>query len=347
MKKGKTILYIGNTYCSNINELRSIFESNNKSNYVGKEGKPLRKELLAYFKDDLLSKWLEEHGYGKTAEQLQTWKSSDDISDSELFKAIYKVILGKECTADLDSAFSSIVELVYCEVDGAIITMQDNKIVLPENANEIKFVYKALEEFDSKVCFELKKLKPKPKHWTVDNKMEFCSKGSEFSISFSFHSMGKNREGSYVWCFISDHKERLYEMIIYGNQRQITLNNGEQLTLYRFNDEKHEFWITKPKTLNVSSDKALEHLNNKDASYKFKWATIQEINTVLKQGADLFDSVPLDKAIYFRYYEYYDLRRYDKGNRYIRIIPQKLASDGFSDYCESFCFFAVLDETAK
>ena len=63
MKRAKTILFIGNNYCSTIEDLRSTFESTNRSNYVGKEGKPLRKELLAYFKDGLLSNWLTEQGY--------------------------------------------------------------------------------------------------------------------------------------------------------------------------------------------------------------------------------------------------------------------------------------------
>lgn len=346
MKKTKTILFIGNNYCSIIEDLRSTFESNNKSNYVGKEGKPLRKELLAYFKDGLLSNWLVEHGYSKTAKQLPTWKPSDDISDNELFKAIYKVIFERECTADLESAFSSIAELVYCEVDGTEAPIKNNKIELSEKANEIKFVYKALEEIDSKVCFELTKLKSKPKHWAVNSKKDSYSKGEEFSIFFNFQ--GKEREGLYVWNFISDHKERLYEMEIYGIQRHISLNNGELLTLYRFDDEMHEFWVTRPKFLSVSSDKALEHLNKKDESFKFRWATIQEIETILKQGTELFDSVSFDKAIafrYYEYYEYYEYRRYDKG-RYISIKP-KDSEKYFTDYCKDFCFVVVLDETAK
>ena len=343
MKKAKTILFIGNNYCSTIEDLRSTFESNNKSNYIGKDGKPLRKELLAYFKDGLLSIWLVEHGYDKTAKQLPIWKLNDEISDNELFKGIYKAIFGQECTADLEAAFSSIAELVYCEVDGTIMSIQNNKIVLSENSNEIKFVYKALEEIDSKVCFQLTKLKSKPKHYKIDNKKAFCPKGNEFSISFSFHSMGKSREGLYAWDFVSDHRERLFEMEINGNQRQISLNNGEQLTLYRFNDKNHEFWVTKPKLLNVSSDKALEWLNKKDALFKFKWATIQEIKTILEQGADLFDPMSFDTAINFRYFDY-DKRH--GGGRYISIKPTDLKFS-YTNYIKSFCFIAVLDETSK
>lgn len=352
MKKAKTILFIGNNYCSTIEDLRSTFESTNRSNYVGKDGKPLRKELLAYFKDGLLSSWLVEHGYGKTAKQLPIWKPNDEITDNELFKAIYKVIFGQECTADLESAFSSIAELVYCEVDGTEVPIENNKIEFSEKANEIKFVYKALEEIDSKVSFELTKTESSSEHWTINSKMDSYPKGSEFSVSFSFDTIGKNREGKYVWEFVSDHKERLYEMEIYGNQRIITFKNGEQMTLYRFNDEKHGFgfWVTEPKMIRVSPNSTLKHYNKKDASYKFKWATAIEIKTILEQGTNMFGSVfpPFSKNQQIDY-PYFD-KRFERV-RFMSIGSKtndnKIKNYHYSDSVKSYCFVAVLDETTK
>ena len=178
--------------------------------------------------------------------------------------------------------------------------------MLSENANEIKFVYKALEEIDSKVCFELTKLKSKPKHWIVNSKLDSYSKGDEFSIFFNFQ--GKEREGLYVWDFISDHKERLYEMEIYGTQRQISLNNGKQLTLYRCDDKKHVFWVTGgfpigmlfgplPKVNYINRRNSqeyekqvrdeLEELNiGVSPRYKFRFGTYDEMKFFLKQVND-------------------------------------------------------------
>lgn len=352
MKKAKTILFIGNNYCSTIGDVRSTFESNNKSNYIGKEGKPLRKELLAYFKDGLLSSWLLQHGYGKIAKLLPVWKLHDEISDNELFKAIYKAIFGQECTADLEAAFSSIAELVYCEVDGTIHTIRNNKIELSEKANEIKFVYKALEEIDSKICFELTKPESSSESWTINSKMDSYSKGGEFSISFSLDNIGKNREGKYAWKFVSDHKEGLYNMEIHGNQRKITLNNGEQMTLYRFNDEDHDFWVTEPKVYkDISYNATLKYFNKKDSSFKFKWATKGEIKAVLEQGANIFGTAfPVYTKDKKNKYPYFDESFSFECVRFISISSKTNDNKmrfSYTDTTRIFYFVAVLDETTK
>ena len=289
--------------------------------------------MLAYFKDGLLSSWLTEHGCGKTAKQLPPWKPSDSISDNELFKLIYKAIFGKDCTADLEAAFFDIADFKYCEVDGNIIDIQNNKIVLPGNAMEIKFVYKALEDIDSKIRFKISKLESTSERWTVDNKMELCSKGSDFSISFPFNIIGQDREGTYVWDFVSDHEEKLYEMELYVNQRIISLNNGEQLTIYRLNDEKHDFWVTEPILKKVAynprgkTQAMLNELNTKTEFHRFRLATRKELKKVVENK--VFSGYSKRRIIYYPFFD----------GRWIRFLGSDLKT---IDDVKSFDFVVVL-----
>lgn len=297
MKRAKTILFIGNNYCSTIEDLRSTFESTNRSNYVGKEGKPLRKELLAYFKDGLLSNWLVEHGYGKTAKQLPTWKLFDDISDNELFKAIYKVIFERECTADLESAFLNMAELLSCEIDGEMIEVQNNKFFISNNAKEIRFTFKALEDIDSRVCFELVRVNGIPGHWKARSGLESYANGSEITISFSFQSLGINRKGSYVWKYVSNRKDTIFQMELDDNVHMVNCKDGSRVRLFRFINEKKEFWVTEPRhspssyysgnEAAASAEKLLNELELK-TQHKVRWARLNEIKTICEQSLKVF-----------------------------------------------------------
>ena len=78
----KTILYLGNTYCSNITELKSIIERSPAQDSL------LGKELLCALKDGTLSRWLNE---GNDEEQslvdmLPTIQAGS--SDSDLLKKL-------------------------------------------------------------------------------------------------------------------------------------------------------------------------------------------------------------------------------------------------------------------
>ncbi len=78
----KTILYLGNTYCSNIAELRDIIKKSPAQDTL------LGKELLCALKDGTLARWLsegeeEEQSLVKKLPQIQS-----DSSDSDLLKKL-------------------------------------------------------------------------------------------------------------------------------------------------------------------------------------------------------------------------------------------------------------------
>ena len=78
----KTILYLGNTYCSNIAELRDIIKKSPAQDSL------LGKELLCALKDGTLARWLsegeeEEQSLVKKLPQIQS-----DSSDSDLLKKL-------------------------------------------------------------------------------------------------------------------------------------------------------------------------------------------------------------------------------------------------------------------
>ena len=87
----KTILYIGNSYCSSVEELKSIIEKSPAQDSL------LGKELLCALKDGTLERWLQE---GKNEEcslanelpHIQIGSSDSDILKKlgESFKSDYK-----------------------------------------------------------------------------------------------------------------------------------------------------------------------------------------------------------------------------------------------------------------
>lgn len=336
MKKVKTIFFIGNNYCSTIEDLRSTLESNNRSNYVGKEGKPLRKELLAYFKDGLLSSWLMEHSYGKIAKLLPVWKLNDEISDNELFKAIYKAIFGRECTADLDSAFSQKAVLLRCEVNGKPTLPEDNTFTIsPNEVQELKFVFKALEEIDSKMVFGLEKMNSRQAPLKAESELGWYAAGSEFSVIFK---LGKQQcDDSFILKFNSSKQETVCKLDVLSNTTEIELKDGWRLKLFYFKneDKKNGFWITEPYAdarLSIYPDgynsavvnviDTIRELNKKAFPIEFRLAKRIEIDTVLKSGAYPAKNVyfPIDDQNYTYFYNGKEKLEYYVSHCFVAVL---------------------------
>lgn len=87
----KTILYLGNTYCSNIVELKSIIDMSPAQNSL------LGKELLCALKDGTIERWLnegneEEQSLANDLHQIQSGSSDSDLLKKlgDCFKSEYK-----------------------------------------------------------------------------------------------------------------------------------------------------------------------------------------------------------------------------------------------------------------
>ena len=88
----KTILYLGNTYCSNITELKSIIDRSPIQDSL------LGKELLCALKDGTLGRWLnegndKERSLADKIYQIQSGSSDSDLLKKlgECFKSDYKI----------------------------------------------------------------------------------------------------------------------------------------------------------------------------------------------------------------------------------------------------------------
>lgn len=88
----KTILYLGNTYCSNITELKSIIDRSPTQDSL------LGKELLCALKDGTLGRWLnegneKERSLADEIYQIQSGSSDSDLLKKlgECFKSDYKI----------------------------------------------------------------------------------------------------------------------------------------------------------------------------------------------------------------------------------------------------------------
>lgn len=342
----KTVVYLDNSYIATLNELQETIE--NKFNV--REGKTFRKELLAYYKDQVLSNWLEEHGFENESCRLPLWENGDGKPDNELFKEIYRVLLGKECTADLDSAFSQKAMLLRCEVDGKPATIVDGTITVfsIDKHKEIRFVFKAMEEIDSIMAFELVKHNSRKKPLMKKTEKSWYASGGEFSVTFGLALLGDKIEGAYALrCISSKHDEICKIMMIAKKQIGVDCKNGNTIILHHIGG----FWITEP-DVHIKAgitpvvkypipnkvkhiEEILKNLNIETYPYRFRLACPKEIKALFNIGDTKTEKIyPLGREMY-----YYPINDYGKVWFW----------DGFSSKTNSpsdvnFMFVAVLDE---
>ena len=208
----KAVLYLDNTYCDSIEKLGWLL-CNKLSD------KSFKKELLAAFKDNVLSGWLKDREPNKAKLISSLSKDSDD---NELLRQIYKVITGNECTENLDSKFSEIAELIRCEVDGKEVQLMNKSVKIANSkAKEIKFVFKTAEENNADLRFELvgdfAASKTRKKSWYLPN--------SEFSISFplDIKKVKTDNVVSELECRQKDGRTFICSIEILSGRREITV----------------------------------------------------------------------------------------------------------------------------
>lgn len=144
----KTILYLNHSYCTSVLDLQYYLAN-------GINNKEMQQEVLAAFKDDILTNWLFEKGEKKIVDLLRDIPKG--LTDSKLLSQICKVlvenyVIGKNSTAfDFNFKWEEHILFVdkYCILNGG-----DDKVYLNTNilvAHDTKYV---------EVFFELKIIRP-------------------------------------------------------------------------------------------------------------------------------------------------------------------------------------------
>ena len=251
----KTVLYLNNAYCDSIEKLGWLL-CNKLSD------KSFKKELLAAFKDNVLSEWLKDREPNKAKLISSLSKDSDD---NELLRQIYKVITGNECTENLDSKFSEIAELIRCEVDGKEVQLMNKSVKIANSkAKERKFVFKTAEENNADLRFELvgdfAASETRKKGWYLPN--------SEFSISFplDIRKVKTDNVISKLECRQKDGRTSICSLVVQSNRREITVK-GKKVFVYHIIGNNSDFWITEPQSI---SDATAKYNCQDDAIRRYK-----------------------------------------------------------------------------
>jgi len=142
----RAILYINNTYCQSVEQLREIMSN---SQLVGKDS--FRREILSSYRDGTLSKWFKERNAILEA-------NFSSLLDDELFVKLYKIITEDNECPDIHSDFSNIGEFLRCEIGNKQYEINHGEITIePTSEKEkISFVFKSLQADNNTRVFTLK-----------------------------------------------------------------------------------------------------------------------------------------------------------------------------------------------
>lgn len=141
----KEILFLCGSYCPSLESLKtSLVQQCYDESF--------REELLTYFADGVLARWLKERGIDFALEPAEIH------SDIALFKSIYQSVLGTPCLADLSCDFFKYAELVSFQA-GEIsrpIKIGDSQQIRM-NGDRLSFVFKQKKAGKEVIKLSLKK----------------------------------------------------------------------------------------------------------------------------------------------------------------------------------------------
>jgi len=171
----KEILFLCGSYCPNLESLKtSLVQQCYDESF--------REELLTYYADGVLARWLKERGIDFS---LETSKIHSDIA---LFKSIYQSILGTPCLANLSCDFFKYAELVSFQA-GEIsrpIKIGDSQQIRM-NGNRLSFVFK--QKKAGKEVFKLSLKKDNEFIESQEMLLDMESHEQEKTITFQVGSM--------------------------------------------------------------------------------------------------------------------------------------------------------------
>ncbi len=220
-------LFINNKYCTTIDDLKSMLS--NRENQ--KDKKNFIPEILAYFKDGVLAKWCEEHGYKAYAQNLKNSKKQS--SDIETFKSIVKSLTGKEVSVDIDSKFNEVARLIRVDYNNQKCNLIDGTIELcyVPGVNEVKFTFEILKQENKEYEFSLNENKIRTKNWKNN------IRGSQTRLSFNIaeNDIYELKEGdNNVLCLISTSSKRVdLGLSVYWANRNLGANSPEDKGDYK------------------------------------------------------------------------------------------------------------------
>ena len=151
-------LYINNSYCTDFLDLKKLLsDSNNQKN------KRFRNEVLAFFRDDVLEKWLMHHGIKENELHLPDKEGTDDVC----FRSLVKAITGTQIDGDICSKFNEIGKLKHVECEGETYPVTDGNIVC---------LYTAANDKEISIKVVLTCLKPENNNFSLTLGDKICTK---------------------------------------------------------------------------------------------------------------------------------------------------------------------------
>ncbi len=135
-------LYINNTYCSNVEQLKAFLSDRN--NQVNKG---FRNEILAFFRDGVLEEWHKDR-------DIHIEFGDKSATDDKTFNELVKTITGNEVSGDASSKFNEVGELVRVEFNSKNYEVTNGKVSITNfEPGKIKFILKCLRPENNEFVF--------------------------------------------------------------------------------------------------------------------------------------------------------------------------------------------------
>ena len=208
---GKEILYLRGEYCPNLESLKELMRR-----YCGEED--LRDEILTYYSDDVLQRWLDEKGTNLVL------NSPSHLSDIECFKSLYQTIVGEPCDVNLECDFFKYAELVRVEIDGKPYPIQSDGSIRIASGKQLSYVFKPKKLGNEKFVFVIIR-----KDNEVSNqhtkKVSFHPESlyQEFSVSFQLKASNVKESQKVELAIRQDGEDSVLCTILFGSNEYIKL----------------------------------------------------------------------------------------------------------------------------
>ncbi|MCQ2250303.1 MAG: hypothetical protein MJZ66_04260 [Bacteroidales bacterium] len=165
-------LYINNTYCSNVEQLKAFLSDRN--NQVNKG---FRNEILAFFRDGVLEEWYKDR-------DIHIEFGDKSATDDKTFNELVKTITGNEVSGDASSKFNEVGELVRVEFNSKNYEVTNGKVSITNfEPGKIKFILKCLKPENNEFVFRFGEQ-------TISMNWNEFNKNQEVAIEFEIANEG-------------------------------------------------------------------------------------------------------------------------------------------------------------
>ena len=231
---GKEILYLCGEYCPNLESLKELMRR-----YSGEED--FRDEILTYFFDDVLQRWLDEKGANLVL------KSPSNLSDIECFKSLYKAIVGEPCGSNLECDFFKYAELVRVEIDGNPYPIQSDGSIRIASGKSLSYIFKPKRLGNEKFVFVIKR----EDNEVTDRhtkKVPFHPESlfQEFSVSFQLKASDTKENKKVELAIRQDGKDSALCTVFFGYSecKKLPHRYNPQCYLLLYHLKNHPYYMT-------------------------------------------------------------------------------------------------------